>query len=308
MSSSPDLGTDVIAAFVELARQGTLRKAAENLFITEQGVRQRLLSLERIVGVELYRKTRGRRQATMLTAQGQQFLPQAISFLKQAERLTGFFQSPVGPRDVHIVASQYLIAYVLIEAVRRFHVAYPLIHVRLSAKSESEIEQTLLADPQIAFGVAAPYEASPQLEYRHLFSMDWSVIAPPRHAVLRHKQIKLEDVVKYPVIFYERGSTGRQHVVEALQKRMLTVEVELEATNTDLIVRMVESGLGIAIVPLLTSGTVTKARRVIARSLGQQVRPIHSGILLRRGEQPTSEADAFLQYIATNCREANKRS
>ena len=36
------LSTDQVAAFVELARQGTLRKAAEGLLITEQGVRNRL--------------------------------------------------------------------------------------------------------------------------------------------------------------------------------------------------------------------------------------------------------------------------
>ena len=300
MNAPISLSTDSVAALVELARQGSLRKAAENLYITEQGVRQRLLALEAVLGVELYRKCRGRRQTTPLTAQGQQLLPQAEAFLQQAANMAAFFQSPVAPREIHVVASQYLIAYLLIPAVRRFHAAFPQIQVRLSAKSEADIEQLLLADPHIAFGVAAPYEASPQLEYRHLFSMDWSVIAPPRHAVLRRKQPQLAEVVKHPVIFYERGSTGRQHVIEALRERGLTVDVELEATNTDLIVRMVEAGLGISVVPLLASGAVTRARRVEFRSLGKQVRPIHSGILLRRNEPLTHEAVALLNYIGAN--------
>lgn len=296
------LSTDTVGAFVELARQGSLRKAAENLFITEQGVRQRLLALEAALSVELYRKSRGRRQTTPLTTQGQQFLPQALAFLRQAEEMVAFFQVPHGPRVVHVVASQYLIAYVLIDAVRRFHAAFPHIQVQLSAKSEAEIEEVLLADPQIAFGVAAPYEASPQLEYRHLFSMGWSVIAPPKHAILRAKQVKLADVARWPLIFYERGSTGRQHVIEAMREHGLTVDVELEATNTDLIVRMVEAGLGLAIVPLHESGAVTKSRRVEAKSLGKQVRPIHSGVLLRTGEKPTPEAAALLEFINANCR------
>jgi DNA-binding transcriptional LysR family regulator len=303
MTGPVSLSTDGLAALVELARQGSLRKAAESLFITEQGVRNRLVTLEALLGVELYRKSRGRRQVTPLTSQGQQFLPHAVAFLRRAEEMVAFFQTPNSPREIYVVASQYLIAYVLVDAVRRFHRSFPLIRVRLSARSEAEIEQTLLADPQIAFGVAAPYEASPQLEYRHLFSMNWSVIAPPRHPVLRRKQVKLEDVVRYPLIFYERGSTGRQHVAEALRERGLSVDVELEATNTDLIVRMVEAGLGVAIVPLLATGAVTRGRRVAARSLGTQVRPIHSGILLRRCEQPTTEAKAFLEYIAVNFQE-----
>ena len=297
MTRSVSLSTDAVAAFVELARQGSLRKAAENLYITEQGVRQRLIALEAVVGVELYRKSRGRRQSTPLTAHGQQFLPKALSFLKQAEEIVTFAQSPSALRVIQVVASQYLIAYVLIDAVRRFHASFPHIQVRLSAKSEAEIEQSLLADPNIAFGVAAPYDASPQLEYRHLFSMGWSVIAPPQHDILRRKRVRLQDVARCPLILYERGSTGRQHIVEALNERGLTVEVELEATNTDLIVRMVEAGLGVSIVPLLDSGEVTRNRRVEIRSLGKQVRPIHSGILIRRGEQPTPEAISLLEFI-----------
>jgi DNA-binding transcriptional LysR family regulator len=132
--------------------------------------------------------------------------------------------------------------------------------------------------------------------------MNWSLIAPPKHPILRRKQVKLADAVRCPMIFYERGSTGRQHVIEALRDCGLSVDVELEATNTDLIVRMVEAGLGLSIVPLLESGVVTRSRRIEVRPLGKQVRPIHSGILLRKGEQPTPEAAALLAFIDANCR------
>lgn len=300
------LSPDQIAAFVELARQGSLRKAAEALFITEQGVRNRLLTLEEQLGVELYRKQRGRRRATPLTAQGKKFLPHALAFLQQAEQLATLFHTSDATREIHVVASQYLIAYVLIDAVRRFHEAYPNIRVRLSARSEVEIEQTLRDDPEIAFGVAAPYEASPELEYRHLFSMNWSVIAPPKHEVLRCRPVTLADVVRYPLIFFERGSTGRQHVAEALRQLNLAADVELEATNTDLIVRMVEAHLGIAIVPLLPSGVVTKGRVVAARPLGDQVRAIQSGVLRRRGDSPSPEAEAFLKFIEAKWKQKEK--
>ena len=291
------LSVDTVAAFIELSRQGSLRRAAESLFITEQGVRNRLITLEEHLGVELYRKQRGRRRGTPLTSDGKKFLPHAIAFVQQAEHLSDIFRTTNAPREIHVVASQYLIAYVLIDAVRRFHESYPHIRVRLSARSEAEIEQTLRDDPEIGFGVAAPYEASPELEYRHLFSMRWSVIAPPGHAVLRKRSLRLADVVRYPLIFFERGSTGRQHVSEALRTLNLTADVELEATNTDLIVRMVEAHLGIGIVPLMPSGVVTKGRQVATRSLGEQIRPIQSGILRRRGDPQSAESQAFMKFI-----------
>lgn len=306
MPTPTSLSPDQVAAFVELSRHGSLRKAAESLFITEQGVRNRLLTLEEQLGVELYRKQRGRRRITPLTSHGKKFLPHALAFLQQAERLSTLFHTSDAPREIHVVASQYLIAYILIDAVRRFHETYPSIRVQLSARSEAEIEQTLRDDPEIAFGVAAPYEASPELEYRHLFSMKWSMIAPPKHEVLRCRPLRLADVVRYPLIFFERGSTGRQHVAEALRQQNLIADVELEATNTDLIVRMVEAHLGIAIVPLLPSGVVTKGRVVASRPLGDQVRAIQSGILRRRGESPSPEAEAFLKFIEAKWKRKEK--
>jgi DNA-binding transcriptional LysR family regulator len=293
----PSLSTDQVAAFVQVAKLGSLRAAAESLFISEQGLRSRLLALEHRLGVELYRKSRGLRRRTPLTPQGEQFLPHAAAFLERAVDLCELFRENQGPQVVQVVASQYLIAYVLIQAVQRFHKAFPQIHVRLSARTEHEIEQTLLTSLEFSFGVAAPYESSPELEYRHLFSMDWSLIAPPSHALAKRRGVKLADIIRYPLVVYERGSTGRQHVVEAFQQRGLTPHVEIEATNTDLIVRMVEAGLGVAIVPLHASGAVTSGRRVAIRSLGRQVRPIHSGILSRRGERLSPAAAKLLEFL-----------
>jgi hypothetical protein len=56
--------------------------------------------------------------------------------------------------------------------------------------------------------------------------------------------------------------------------------------------------LGIALVPLLANGVVTKGRRVGIAALGDQIRPIHSGILYRKGAAlpaPAREFVAFLQ-------------
>jgi len=297
MSTFFSLSTDQVAAFVELARQGTLREAASVLHITEQGVRNRLVALESRLRVELYRKQRGPRRVHPLTEQGKRFLPHAIAFLERAQQLAEEFHGSNEPHEIHVAATQYLILYVLIDAVRRFHVAYPQIRVRLSNRTEQEIESDLLSDPEVALGVAAPYESSPELEYRHLFSMNWSVITPPSHRLLRKKTIELSDLTDLPLILFERGSTGRQHVIDAFHGSSLSPRVEMETTNTEIIVRMVEAGLGVSIVPLMPSGVVTRGHRVGQRSLGDRIRPIHSGLLIRRGERLSAASQAFLDFL-----------
>ncbi len=299
-SDVPSLSTDQVAAFVELARQGSLRGAAEVLLISEQGLRNRLVALEERLKVELYRKARGLNRGNPLTREGQRFLPHAVAFLERACELTELFAGSDTRRVIHVAATQYLILYVMVDAVRRFHEAFPHIQVRLSNRIEAEIENDLVSDPELEVGVAAPYESSSVLDYTHLFSMEWSLITPLKSALLKRRQLKLKDLVNLPLILFERGSTGRQHVMDAFHAQSLSPRVDMEATNTEIIVRMVEAGLGMSIVPLMDSGIVTRGRRVGIHGLGHQIRPIHSGILTRRGEQLSSAAREFVNFIVSD--------
>jgi DNA-binding transcriptional LysR family regulator len=291
------VSTDQVAALVELARQGSLRGAAGVLHVTEQGIRNRLLALEKRLKVELYHKSRGPRRSQPLTGAGRQFLPHAIAFLERGQQLGELFGTVAEEHEIHVAATQYLILYVLIDAVRRFHAVYPRIRVRLTNRTEQEIEEALLQDPETALGVAAPYESSSELEYFHLFSMEWSMIAPRRHALLKKARLSLRDLIDVPLILYERGSTGRQHVMDAFHGQGLSPRVDMETTNTEIIVRMVEAGLGVSIVPLMPSGRVIRGHRVGVVSLGHQIRPIHSGVLVRRGERIPAAAEAFIRFL-----------
>jgi DNA-binding transcriptional LysR family regulator len=291
------LSTDQVAAFIELARQGSLRAAAHGLHVTEQGVRNRLLALEKRLRVQLYRKSRGVRRSSPLTEEGRRFLPHAQAFLERANQLAELAGAPKQPYEIHVAATQYLILHVLIDAVRRFHAVFPNIQVRLSNHTEQEIEKALLSDPEIALGVAAPYESSAELEYLHLFSMDWSLITPLHHPLLQTRKLTLRHLADVPLILLEPGSTGRQHIMDAFHGEGLSPRVDTETTNTEIIVRMVEAGLGVSIVPLMPSGVVTRGHRVGVRGLGRRIRPIHSGILLRRGERLSAAGRAFTDFL-----------
>jgi DNA-binding transcriptional LysR family regulator len=292
----PHFSTDQVAAFVELARQGQIRATAGVLGITEQGVRNRLLTLEGQLGVELYRKSRGPRRSTLLTDHGRRFLPHALAFLERAHELCRAFEVDAGGHEVRVAASQYLTRYVLIDVLKDFRREAPDINVRVSTMNEREVEETLRRDPEVAFGLAAPYEPSPEQTYHELFAMSWSLIFPPGQPPVARKRIRLEDLVEVPLILYERGSTGRQHVLDAFNERGIVPRVALETTSTETVVSMVEAGLGVSIVPLLPSGAVTRGRNVEVRSLEASIRPIHSGVLLRKGEKPSRLTSHLLDF------------
>ena len=203
--------------------------------------------------------------SAILTPQGQRFLPHALAFLDRARELCQACDLETGQQDVRIVASQYLTRYVLIDVLRAFRGVAPAIHVRVSTMNESDAVDALLGNSDVAFGLAAPYESSPSLHYSELFAMNWSLITPRQHRLAASRKVSLTQIARHALILYEKGSTGRQHVLDAFHEHGLTPSVALETTSTETVVSMVEAGLGVAIVPLMSNGAVTRNRRVDVR-------------------------------------------
>ena len=302
------VSTDQVAAFVELAKYGSLHGAAESLHITEQAVRNRLLVLEERLGTELYLKGQGGRRAQPLTEEGRRLLPKASAFLESGRELGASFAGPVRASEIHVAASQYFILYLLIDAVREFHRAFPQIQIRLTSRNAREIEETLLSNPTLAFGVAAPFDSSPQIHFRHLFSMTWALITPLRHELAHKRGLRLDDLANAPLILFERGSSGRKRVVDAFHARGLSPRVEMETTNTEILIRMVEAGLGLSIIPMMHGAFITRGRQVAVRPLDEHIAPLPCGILTRRGEQPSKAAEAFLAHlVASTTRGSGRR-
>ena len=221
MSKLPHLSTDQVAAFVELSRAGQIRSTAETLGITEQGVRNRLVALEAQLGVELYRKSRGPRRATILTPQGQQFLPHALAFLERAHELCRACDVDTGQRQLRVVASQYLTRYVLIDVLEGLARCRALGARAGQHDARIRSDQRARERPEVAFGLAAPYESTPELDYHDLFAMNWSVVAPAGHPLTSKKRVSLSQVVKHPLVLYERGFDGPAACARRLSRRSI---------------------------------------------------------------------------------------
>ena len=108
--------------------------------------------------------------------------------------------------------------------------------------------------------------------------------------------MKLDELRRDALILYERGSTGRQHVLDAFHDQQLSPHVALETTSIETIVSMVEAGLGIALVPLLPNGAVTRGRQVAIVDVNAAIRPIHSGVLWRRRERLSPAATRLVDF------------
>ena len=296
----PSISIEQVGAFVQLAESGSLSAAARVLNLSTEGMRNRLVALEERVGVQLYEKEMRRRGLVTLTPAGQMFLQKAAQFLEEAQALTRLFEPGRRQQDLLIAASQYLTYYVLIDIVRLFRLEFPFINVRLLTRTEQHILTSIQSGSDVAMGICAPLDFPADVVCDSWFSLTWFLVAPHGHRLLAASSVSLADVIGEPLILFEPGSTGRQHVLEAFSRCALTPHIVMEATSTQIVVRMVEAGLGIAVVPLLPSGVVTRGVNVGYVPLSDEIRSIDTCILSRKGASPDIASDRFQAFLKSH--------
>jgi LysR family cys regulon transcriptional activator len=105
------------------------------------------------------------------------------------------------------------------------------------------------ADVGIATEALAQYE---ELVALPCYSWTHVVVVPPDHGLATHAQgggaLTLQQLVRFPIVTYESGYTGRAHIDQAFAKAGLAPEVVLQAMDADVIKTYVELGLGVGIV------------------------------------------------------------
>lgn len=294
---SPPLSTEQIAAFVELARLGSLHLAAESLHLSDEGLRGRVLALEDALGTSLYEKARGRRGSVELTASGRRFLEKATRFLDQAHQLTTLFEPrPVG-KEIQLVASHYLMAYVIADAIREFRLRHPEYLLRLSTRAESQVFGLLLSEAHCAIGACTPTDFPRGLVYHPWRSVGWCLALPRAHALANARAVSLAQVANEPLIAFERGSAGRLHVLETFFALGLEPSISMEATSTPLILSMVDAGLGVSIIPKPSGPAPLRGLDIVIVPIADPIRPIETGLFLRAEWAEEPGVRALLQLI-----------
>ena len=268
-----------LAAVVALIEAGDMARAAQQCGRSQTQLRADLRAIEDWLGVPVLQvDASGRIEAN---AEGRRLLPRAQALLADGERLRDLFRAPAAGRELRVICSHYLASYLLIDRLQAFRLRHPDVVLKLSVRTEIQILSALQQDTLCGVGFCAPLESPPGLRYRHWFSMPWSAVLPHGHPLAARHSLSLAELAREPLILFEPGSTGRQHLLQAFHRAGVEPQVALQATTTALIAQMVEAGLGIAVLPLLPSGRVTAGRALAVVPVSDRIEAIDSGIFMR---------------------------
>ena len=239
-----------LRSVVEAVKCGfNLTEVAAMLHTSQPGVSRQIRELEEELGVEIF--VRAGKRLTGLTPPGEAVLPIVQRLMLDAENLkrAGKDFSDQSKGQLTVAATHSQARYALPQVVKEFRDQYPHVTLHLHQGSPRQVAAMLLSgDADIGVATEALGEYA-QLVTLPCYRWTHSIVVPPGHPLLAEAgPVTLLQLVRYPIITYEVGYTGRSHIDAAFVAAGLSPNVVLTAMDADVIKTYVELGMGVGIV------------------------------------------------------------
>jgi DNA-binding transcriptional LysR family regulator len=238
--------TGQLAGFVEIARQRRLGRAANELFITQPALTARIQRLEAELGVPLFLRTPA---GMRLTDPGQAFLPyarRALDAIDEGQRVVAELAAGTAGH-LAIGAAPAVGTYVLPPLLKRFADAHPNVRLTVRTGHSEEILGMVLAD-DVEIGLVRALR-HPAIASTPLYEDALVLVANPGHPFARRRSIRAEELADVELILFDRASSYRDLTAAFLRDAGVTPSGLMEVDNIDATKKMIEQGLGVALLP-----------------------------------------------------------
>lgn len=217
----------------EVARAGSIRKAADRLNVTASAVNRRIADLEGELGTPIFdRRPRGVR----LTAAGEVFVHYLRGHNGEVERMKSQIEDLKGLRrgTVRIACSQALALDFLPRQIAEFRRSHPLVSFELK-----------VVDHEWAMVALAAYEVDLVIVFRPPFLANFQpltmleqqlvAVMAKNHPLAARRELRLRDCASYPVALPERSIGGRQLLEEISARTGLTFNIAAESNSFEML-------------------------------------------------------------------------
>lgn len=238
-----------IEAFVQVSAHNSFSRAAEVLQLTQPSITARIQSLEREVGEELFE--RGGR-GVRLTDAGQAFLPYAERILQTLaegrDAISDVRSVQLG--SLHVGSALTICTYVLPNILHAFRSRYPGVDVTIRTGRSEQVLAMVQGD-EVQVGLVRSL-SHPDVETVHLYDDEIVLAVNPQHRFAASGATTIEEAAGEPIVLFDRGSSYFGLIHSFFRQAGVVPNVAMELDSLEATKRMVEEGLGIALVPLAT--------------------------------------------------------
>lgn len=250
----------------EIARCGSIRKAAARLNVASSAVNRQILALEEEFGAPIFeRLPRGLR----LTAAGELCVEHIREVLKNYGRLESRIRGLKMPQagKVSIVATTGLAAGPLPAIMAGFISKNPRVRILLRDDGNTSTINPVLTG-EVDLGLGFNIAATPGIRTLANFDIPIGVVLPPWHALAQESgPIDLVSVVQEPLVLAQPGTSLRNVINLALAPLPIPVEPVLETNSSLMLKQLVKRGTGLSLLNPLDVSAECRAGELVFRPI-----------------------------------------
>ena len=300
MDGADRLTLQQLRYFLAVAEERHFTRAAERVRVAQPSLSKQIQSLEADLGAPLFSRVRGN---VALTAAGETLLPVARRILADVDVARLEVGELVGLRRgrVRVGATPSLCVSVFADVLSRYHARYPGIRLLVEEGGSRDLSAALLrGDLDLALVIVPPGGTDPALTTQVVLREDLVVAsAADRPPPVRRPTIRLINLRDRPMVMFRSGYDLRETTLQACRAVGYEPRLAVEGGEMDAVLRFVETGLGVAIVPsmVLAGRPGLRGTPIAPPGLRRTIALAH-----RTDVPPTNAAKAFseilLEYLA----------
>lgn len=284
-----DMNIQKYLSFVKTVEYGSFTKAAEILNYSQSGISRMIGDLEKDWKVVLLERGKG---GVKLTSDGLTLLPYARSLVAEYEKLQMQVDELNGLQSglIRIGTFSSVATHWLPNIIKEFQKDYPHIDYELLLGDYAEIEEWVIEGRVDCGFLKLP--TRPDFETIFLEEDKLLAVIPEDHPLADCEKFPIAALCDGPFILLEKGENSE--VSEIFRRCGLTPKVHFTTWDDFSIMSMVESGLGVGILPQLI------LRRTPYRILTKELDvPAYRSIVLAMRSKKTASlaVKRFIEYL-----------
>lgn len=280
--------------FYELYHTGNMTRAAEQLFITQQGLSRSIKSLEKELHTPLF----------IRTASGMIPTPYADAIVGDVKdildrralierKLACLAQANEGV--LSIACNKMLLdSFPHGTQEKMEEILFPNITFNYMDMDDSEAMRQVLADEAAFALIGAPPEEDGEFQVYRLQTYPMAALVAKSHPFANRRQLSLRDLEGQTIISFSRKWNAYQCLVKACQRENVMPEIEFEVSDSFHMYFLCSEGEGIGVCPAFYCRYMPSSDvRIIP--LGDETLSWSISILLKKGKEPSSVVRAIIK-------------
>ena len=284
-----DMNIQKYMAFVKAVEYGSFTKAAEALSYSQSGISRMINDLEKEWKVSLLERNR---TGVKLTSDGLSLLSYAKAVCNEYEKLQMQVHELNGLKSglIRIGTFSSVATHWLPKIISEFQKSYPNIAYELLLGDYAEIERWILEGRVDCGFLRLPTQAD--LDTIFLEQDKLLVVLPEKHPYAACERFPVSALNDFPFMLLEKGA--KADVSQALEQWDIKPNIHFTTWDDYAIMSMVESGLGISILPELILRRIPY--RIVAKELEV---PAYRKICLAMRDKKTMSLAVrrFIEYL-----------